>query len=239
MAMNKGRPSWTWLDVIFVYVGIIVLSLLWGIYGGSVMNYLYGLGMPDTALAQFTTSYMLQFIVTVGLVLLLSGVGRGTSWQEIGFAPLSGRNLIRYGVLGGLLLLSIIVILSFPLLLLNPDLPPQSYEQMLRTVQDGSQFLLLLIMAAVLAPLSEELFYRGMIYPVLRKYLGPAGGAVLAGILFGLAHYDLWRTIPLAIGGMVLCWIYEKTGSILPAMIAHGVWNGIMSVLVYASLGGA
>lgn len=236
MAMNKGRPSWTWLDVIFVYVGIIVLSLLWGIYGGSVMNYLYGLGMPDTPLAQFTTSYLLQFIVTVGLVLLLSGVGRGTSWQEIGFAPLSGRNLIRYGVLGGLLLLSIIVILSFPLLLLNPDLPPQSYEQMLRTVQDGSQFLLLLIMAAVLAPLSEELFYRGMIYPLTRYSLGPVWGAITAGLLFGLAHLDFWRAIPLAVGGAILCYFYEKSGSIWSTVTAHGVWNAVMSLLVYFSL---
>ena len=29
--MDKGRPSWTWLDVIFVYLGIIVLSILWGL----------------------------------------------------------------------------------------------------------------------------------------------------------------------------------------------------------------
>lgn len=80
--MDKGRPSWTWLDVIFVYLGIIVLSLLWGLYGESVMDYLFQLGMPDTLLAQFTLAYLLQFAVTVGLVLLLAGVGRRTSWRK-------------------------------------------------------------------------------------------------------------------------------------------------------------
>jgi len=234
--MDKGRPSWTWLDVIFVYLGIIVLSLLWALYGESVMDYLFQLGMPDTLLAQFTLAYLLQFAVTVGLVLLLAGVGRRTSWREIGFAPLSWKSFIRYGILGGLLLVAVIFLLSLPLQVLKPDLPPQPYEQMLRTVQDSSQFLLLLVIAALLAPLSEELFYRGMIYSLARYSLGPLWGAIGAGLLFGLAHLDVWRAIPLAIGGAVLCYLYEKSGSIWASTAAHGIWNGIMSILVYFSL---
>lgn len=71
---------------------------------------------------------------------------------EIGFAPLSWKSFIRYGILGGLLLVAVIFLLSLPLQVLKPDLPPQPYEQMLRTVQDSSQFLLLLVIAALLAP---------------------------------------------------------------------------------------
>lgn len=233
--MNKGRPSWNWVDVIFVYLGIIAASLLWGIYGDSVMHYLSGLGMPDTRLAQFSTAYLLQFIVTVGLVLLLSGVGRGTSWQEVGFVSLSFKNFMKYGILGGLVLLTVIFLLSLPLQVLNPDLPPQPYEQMLRTAQDAGQFMLLLVMAAVMAPLSEELFYRGMIYPLTRFTMGPFWGAISAGLLFGLAHWDFWRAVPLAVGGAILCYYYEKSGSIWATVTAHGVWNGIMSLMVYFS----
>lgn len=233
--MNTCRPSWTWLDVVCVYLGIMVLSFLWGIYGEPVMDYLTGLGLPDTRLAQFSISYLLQFLVTVGLVLLLSGIGRGTSWRDVGLAPLSLRNLVKYGIFGGVFLVTLVFLLSLPLQFINPDLPPQPYEQMLRTTQGAGQFLLLVVMAAVLAPLSEELFYRGMIYPLTRHSLGPLWGAISAGLLFGLAHWDLWRAVPLAVGGAILCYFYEKSGSIWATVTAHGVWNGIMSLLVYFS----
>jgi membrane protease YdiL (CAAX protease family) len=95
---------------------------------------------------------------------------------------------------------------------------------------------MVLVVGAVLAPVSEELFYRGMIYPLFRKHLGPMWGSIISGIIFGLAHLDLWRAIPLALGGIVLCYIYEKSGSILVSILAHGVWNGVMSILIYLSL---
>jgi len=93
----------------------------------------------------------------------------------------------------------------------------------------------LVLAGTVLAPVSEELFYRGMIYPVLRQHLGPAWGAVLAGLIFGLAHWDPWRALPLAVGGAVLCYMYEKSGSVLVPMVAHGLWNGAMFAIILFS----
>lgn len=234
--MIKHRPSWTWWDVIYVYLGIIVLSILWGMYGGTLMHYLAGWGLPDTPLAYFATAYLLQFLVTVGLVLLISRVWRRASWREMGFSSLSARNFVKYGIIGGLVLLVVIFLLSLPIPILNPEVAPQPYEQMLRTAEGAGQYLLLLFMAAVLAPLSEELFYRGMIYPLTRYSLGPLGGAVAAGLLFGLAHWDFWRAIPLAVGGAILCYLYEKSGSIWATATAHGIWNGIMTLLVFYGL---
>ena len=178
----------------------------------------------------------LQFLVTVGLVLLLVGVARQTDWRELGLKPLSARKMLRYGIVGGLALLAVIFVLSLPLEILNPDIEPQVYEEILRSAHGVSQLLLLLLMGAVLAPISEELFFRGMIYPLTRYSLGPFWGAIGAGIIFGLAHWDAWRAIPLAIGGAILCYLYEKSGSIWATVTAHGMWNGIMTLLVYFSL---
>jgi len=59
---------------------------------------------------------------------------------------------------------------------------------------------------------------------------------ILAGLLFGLAHFDLGRIIPLSVGGAILCYIYERTGSILTSALAHGIWNGVMALVVFLSL---
>jgi len=75
-----------------------------------------------------------------------------------------------------------------------------------------------------------------MMYPVFRRHLGIRWGATAAGAVFGLAHWDLWRTIPLAVGGALLCWIYEKTGSILVSAVAHGVWNGTLALIIYFTM---
>ena len=234
--MNDHKPAWGWLDVVLVYLGIIAASLFFGRYGQQLMNYLSGLGIPDTALSKFTVAYSLQFLVTVGLVLLLAGIVHRSGWRELGLAPVTGRKFLRYGILGGLALLVVIFLLSLPLEILKPDLPPQTYEEMLRLAEGAGQFLLLLFLGVVLAPIAEELFYRGMIYPLARYSLGPVWGAIGAGLVFGLAHWDFWRAIPLAVGGAILCYLYEKSGSIWATATAHSIWNGIMTLLVYFSL---
>ncbi|MEN6350769.1 MAG: CPBP family intramembrane glutamic endopeptidase, partial [Syntrophomonas sp.] len=143
---------------------------------------------------------------------------------------------LKYGLLGGTLLLILVMLLGIPIEHWQPELRPQLFEQMLRSVHGLSGFTAMFVIGAVLAPVSEELYYRGMVYPVFRRYLGPLGGAIGAGLMFGMVHWDLWRTLPLAVGGALLCYIYEKTGSIFVSMLAHGTWNGIMSIIVYFSI---
>jgi len=117
----------------------------------------------------------------------------------------------------------------------QPDLDMQDIEQIMRSATHLPDIIALVFAGTVLAPVSEELFYRGMIYPVFRKHLGPAWGAILAGVIFGLAHFDLWRGLPLAVGGAILCYMYEKSGSILVPMVAHGLWNGTMFAIILLS----
>ena len=173
----------------------------------------------------------MQFLATIGLVLLFT-LGKKASREDLGLRAASPGDILIYGCGSGIILLLFMLAVSWPLRRLLPDISPQLYETMLRNAGHGAAFVVLFFMGAVLAPISEELFYRAMIYPYLRGGLGPGWGILMAGLVFGLAHWDLWRTIPLAIGGVVLCYVYEKTGSIYVPMVAHGVWNGVMAFLV-------
>ena len=55
------------------------------------------------------------------------------------------------------------------------------------------------------APFAEETFFRIFFFNLGLRYGGFWGGAVLSGVLFGIAHGDLYAALPLALGGMVLC----------------------------------
>lgn len=237
MQAGTGKPAWGWLDVVIVYLGIMVLGIIFGLYSEPLMAVLTKLGIADSILTYFSLGFLLQFTVTIGLVVLISRVFHQADWKTMGFRRVSCKDIIKYGILGGFLLMAVVMLLGLPVQILKPDLPPQTYEEMLRSSQGAGQFIWLIVMGVILAPLSEEIFYRGMLYPLVRYSAGPIWGAILAGLIFGVVHWDLWRTIPLAAGGVILCFIYEKTGSIWVTTLAHGIWNGIMTLAVYLSMG--
>jgi membrane protease YdiL (CAAX protease family) len=83
-----------------------------------------------------------------------------------------------------------------------------------------------------LAPVAEELFFRGYFFPALSRWRGPGVAAVLTGIAFGAVH-GLGATpvvflVPLAFLGFVLCLLYQRTGSILPGIAVH-VLNNVLA----------
>ncbi len=79
---------------------------------------------------------------------------------------------------------------------------------------------------AVLAPLCEEPLFRGLLYQSLRSRIGVAGGAIISAFLFAALHLDPGGLLPLFALGLVLAIVFEKTGSLVPSIIAHGLWNG-------------
>lgn len=235
MTLDKS-PQWGFLEIIMVYLGIILSSIVYAMWGDEIGEILISLGIPDNDFTMFISAFLVQFLFTVVLVYFLTVVTNKATFREIGFVVVSGEDFLRYGVGGGILLLTIVFIMSIPIGYLNPQLEPQLYEEMLRSLTDDSTLFWLIITGVVLAPLSEEMFYRGMIYPVFRRYLSLPWAMAVSGIIFGLAHFDLWRALPLAVGGMGLCYIYEKTRSILVTAVAHGVWNLIMTLMVIYSI---
>ena len=229
------KPRWGWVEIILVYLGIMVTGFIVSMFGAKLQAYSAGLGMGEAGF--FLVTFLIQFVTTILLVYFLAIATTGASWSDLGVRSVSFNKYLKYGLLGGILLIVVVVILGIIIKQFQPELPPQYYEEMLRTAGRLPVFLIVFVVGAVLAPFSEELFYRGMIYPVFRGRLGPVWGAILAGLVFGLAHLDPWRAIPLAIGGAGLCYIYEKSDSIWVSTLAHGVWNGVMSIIVYLSIG--
>ncbi len=230
------EPRWGLAEILIVYIGILLIGFVFGMSGDMVSILLTMLKMPDSMLSYFYFGFVVQFVATVSLVLIMTVWLNRAKLSDIGINNVSISTYLKYGLLGGILLLIVIFSLSLPINYVQPELEPQLYEEMLRSVAGKKDFTLLFVIGAVLAPLSEELFYRGMIYPVFRHKFGPVPAMIMAGTIFGVVHWDLWRAIPLAIGGMILCYIYEKTNSIFVTALAHGSWNGIMSLVVYYSL---
>ena len=84
-------------------------------------------------------------------------------------------------------------------------------------------------------PLAEEVFFRGFVFPGLKGWTGGIGAAVASSLLFALVHLDLRVMIPFFVIGLLLAWLYHRTGSLWTCLIAHAAWNAVAFSL---SLGG-
>lgn len=96
--------------------------------------------------------------------------------------------------------------------------------------------------AALVAPLGEELFFRGILQTTLLKVFSARAGSRyhrwwaigVAGTLFGLMHYTTPQYIPpLIVLGMVLGYLYERRGSLATPVLVHMLFN-VKSLLWYA-----
>lgn len=79
--------------------------------------------------------------------------------------------------------------------------------------------------AVVLGPVAEELVFRGLLFRLCRRHWGLWPSAVLTALLFGIVHGEPWFLFGLIPLGILLAVIYESTGSLTAAAIAHAVHN--------------
>jgi membrane protease YdiL (CAAX protease family) len=90
---------------------------------------------------------------------------------------------------------------------------------------DYTAVILFYLTLAVLAPLCEETLFRGFLYRSFRKYIGVGTALLLSGAMFGAVHLDPGAVLPLMALGWVFGFVYERSRSLVPAMVAHGCWN--------------
>ncbi|HHV63942.1 MAG TPA: CPBP family intramembrane metalloprotease [Peptococcaceae bacterium] len=156
--------------------------------------------------------------------------------SDLGIINFGLRNL-SLGLIGGVALFFIVGILGNFLVNYLGIPKPQSFALAVEGADSFWQFGLLLLLGGIIVPFKEELVFRGLIYPTLRKGYGRGGGILLTALFFGLMHFDFIRFLPLFIGGIVLTWLYEKTQSLWSSIIAHGVWNILMTILMWLQKG--
>jgi membrane protease YdiL (CAAX protease family) len=85
--------------------------------------------------------------------------------------------------------------------------------------------MLFYIALGVLAPFCEEILFRGCLYSFLKGRFGAVLGIGLSAALFAVLHFDRGGVLMLFTIGCVLAYTFERTRSLVPCMVAHGLWN--------------
>jgi membrane protease YdiL (CAAX protease family) len=183
-------------------------------------------------------SIVVQFAICVMLLLYLQGL------RNLSPAELFGLRRIKLRYVGIIALLAMIPTLMLvngsALAIQNwmegfwPDLSGQDTAEAFRKAKDPLAKLLLIISAAIVAPLVEEIVFRGFIYGVIKRYTDGIFAALCSSLLFAAIHLHVGTLMPLAILAMVFCAMYELTGCLLVPMVMHGLFNATsLTVLLF------
>ncbi len=155
---------------------------------------------------------------------------KGLSWSEVGVKsfPMKDWKII--------ILSTIFLMVGAVIIMVLTSFIGNTWENSkTEAIQQNVTFLTVFIgflSAAVISPIYEEIFYRGFVYRWLRTRIGFIGALLLSSFIFTIVHIPTYNAMPVNfLAGIIFAYVYERTNSIWPSVIVHGLSNGIMVLL--------
>lgn len=154
--------------------------------------------------------------------------------------PPSGAGVFAAGLVTFLIAVPVITATSLLwqalLGLLDITAAPQDLIGIFANAGFSPLLLAMILLATVLAPLTEELVFRAGIFRYTRTRLPRWVALLLPSVLFGALHGNLAGFVPLAVLGIIFALAYERTGRIAVPIIAHGLFNLHTIALIFAGV---
>lgn len=228
---NKHEVSWNLNDVGWVLF-ILILLLFFGSAFGLFPLREAGVSLVASLRAVFMMLLLYGFLIF--LIWLFALRKYGETLASLGFLPFNIWVSLGLGVILLVLLKVSAMAYAFLVALFGLEPPPELITGIPRLFGSGYLGLVLAILVtALVAPVAEEAFFRGFVYPAFRKRMGVGGGVVVSSLIFALFHMSLWLLVPVTIMGMVLAYLYEKKGSLGPAIVLHSLNNLVSVIIIY------
>ncbi len=178
--------------------------------------------LTQAAFALLTYSLLMATGLTIIYISIRPFVAQPAAWLPIKLAG----NWFWWGLAGYFAALPLVVVVSLvnQRLLQNHGGGNPILEIILGS-HDRLTIGILWFMVAVLAPVFEETLFRGFFLTSLTRYFPTWSAIALSGSLFAIAHLNVADILPLSVLGMVLGYVYLRSGNLLASMLLHGIWN--------------
>lgn len=230
---SDAYVPWGVWDVTKVFAWLICVAqalqvvLLLGLQGLRVTG-------VDRHLAATVSTLLLDFLALalVGLIIVrryrlpLTALGvRGQAWLRQVMTGVTGYLMWLPCFVGTVLIVMAVV------RWLHIEPKPQAVVTMLLEETRPRLLILLMGLVAVVGPIAEEVVFRGVTYAALRRRFGIGWALWGSAALFAAVHADLMAFAPILVLGLLLGWLYEQSGSLIPSMAVHMLHNSGMLLL--------
>lgn len=234
-AVPNGPVRWGLAEAL---VGLLVVQVVGQMLGAAVF---VGSGQDDldTAPLWSVTLANLPLQLCMIAVVLWATMTRGNG--PVGDVGLRLRPTdVPYGIVLGPVTsvgLGLIYLPILEALGADPDKVDDAARELTDRAGGAGSVILLVISVVILAPVAEELLFRGLVLRAIERRAGSVVAVVGSGALFGLVHFQLLQLPVLALLGMILAVVTVRSGRLGPAIVAHMAFNGltVLALLTYDS----
>lgn len=225
--MEEIKPVKTlnWVDLIAAVLGIGVLFVL------LVLATKWAAARwPHEQLLLYLNGFLTQlaFLFLIWVIKTF----RKWNWADFGWRPVKFRQV--WPSIIGLYIFAWSINFMYGLFLLSRGFTPPETDVYSQLFGQATllTFLLNFLLASILAPLTEETLFRGVIFGSLHTYLGKWTAAVISSALFSLLHFQAYGFLPRFMLGLILAHMYEKNRSLYPSMALHALNNFVATALL-------
>lgn len=224
------EPFWGYSDLL-LFLGLIPISMFlgWAVVWAGLR--LFGISNSEQV-GVLLLEECLGYVVLFGTLALIFRIRYGRPfWQSLGWRPLRAHSATPIDDISVVVFMGVMVALAVAFLselIRTPDTP----NPMSQMVQSQSGLIPMAIFGTTVAPVCEELGFRGFLQPLLVRTLGPWLGILLTSIPFGLLHYqeygDSWRHVVLvSCSGAAFGFVRYRNGSTKTAALMHAAYNAV------------
>ncbi len=238
--VTLGVPSKPW-GIPAILAGLAIPVVLWA----SSLAVVLVKGEPDDLTqGELIANLVLQIVVLdgifIGIPLLFALARYRLGWSSLGFRTFA-RGLWWWPIVAAAV--AHLAIVAYSLILVGiagDDAVPK--QEGIDELFDNRAILPLVGLALVImAPLAEEIFFRGFIFAGLIRYTGSFLAMAASGAIFALFHVTSGDTLglllPFSLVGMMFAWLYHRTGSIWTSIGAHMLFNSYSFMLLASGVG--
>ncbi|KKO53164.1 CPBP family intramembrane glutamic endopeptidase [Paenibacillus sp. DMB20] len=226
----KKMDTWTWRELTallaleFIFVMFVIKYAVQSMYEKWLGNTLY---------SGTLTGLTIAITLLLGLYLVALRPKK-LSWTDVGVKRFPAKDWWKIPL--WTMVLFVLSVMAFYLTSFLGNTVDNSKTESLQQNVTLFTVLIGIVSAGIVSPFYEEIFYRGFIYRWLRTRVGMRWAIVISSLIFSAAHFPTLNVMPVSIvSGVVLAWTYERTGSVVPGMIVHGVYNTIAVLLTAMS----
>lgn len=213
---------WSVLGIAVIFIALYILSQIVGV----VL-----LAANASALTITVVTVLTSTIVGIGSILLINALLTKHSLAALGFTAVSRRWL---GIATALSL-AVGIVRAFGLEWLSATFPilnaGSDFLNDMLVFNEPAAMIITVLLISTLVPLWEEMFFRGFIHNVLRNRLGMWAAIFVSSLLFGLFHLIPLQIIGAFTLGLMLAWLYEKSGSLWLPIFAHALNNFVFGII--------
>jgi uncharacterized protein len=232
---QQPEISWGWFDIVAV-LGLMLIGTVLIATGLGLLVRFTPLEMSDSLLSPvgYLTAVGFMGMMILGVYLFAA---RRSGWGALGLRPAPLRPLVAtpFLVIVGFMaaaLANLAIVRITGEEFENPQVEALTGGQVLGSLE----LILVLFLVSVLAPIGEELLFRGMLYPLLRRQWGAVAAITANAVIFAGAHL-IWQLFPaLLVIGLLLAFLREWSKSVYPCILYHFLQNTLAVVAINAIL---